>query len=154
MIFLGQAKNTKVVFVSIFSLVCFILAACTAIQQFIEYFSNQDITVITRGDFHGERDDLYPTISICLYGSNGKVFKRQVLKNALMCRSCALYKCAPNNTDLGTCGPREYFFAMSGNIDNTNITSVPFERLTYDPREMVLDHNKKNNEGKMHTKLL
>ena len=154
MIFLGGAKTTKVFFVSIFSLVCFILAGCMVIQQFIEYFSNQDITVITRKDFLGERDDLYPTISICLYGKNGQVFKRQLLEKAQMCRICALSKCTQNDTYLAPCGSREYFFAMSGKMENTNLTSVPFERLTYDAREMVLDHKKKNNEGMMRTKLL
>ena len=93
-----------------------------------------------------EKDDLYPTISICLYGKGGKIFKRRKLEKAQMCRVCKdqLTGCEQNNTILIACGAREYFLAMSGNIESINITSFPFEGLTYDAREFVLDYKINN----------
>ena len=72
--FVGTFKTMKKFVVSIFSLACFILAGYMAFQQFKEYFSNQDITAISRRSFSGEKDDFYPTVSICLKGKSGKIF--------------------------------------------------------------------------------
>ena len=91
--------------------------------------------------------------SICLHGTNGRVFKRKRrirdLPSQLMCRICknGLISCNRNETALGTCGPKEYFFAMAGMIENKNITTLPFEWMTYDARKLVLDHQTRTKEG-------
>ena len=157
MIFLGTVMTMKSLAVSIFSLTCFILAGYMAFQQFKEYFSNQDFTTISRHKFFGEKHDWYPTISICLYGINGEVFHRQKeirnLASPPMCKSCDnglnRNRCISNGTwSMGSCGPEEYFRAMSGMLDNRNITNLPFEWMTYDARKFVLDHETKTKEGK------
>ena len=117
-----------------------------AFQQFKEYFSNQDFTIISRHTFDGEKDNRYPAISICLYGKGGKIFRRWFNKKSLAivpnCKPCLNGKdrCLSNGTNTVECGPEEIYLAMSGKMDNRNITSFPFELLTYDALSMVLDH--------------
>ena len=130
-----------------------------AIKQFEEYFSNQDFTVISRRTFEGEKDNLYPVISICLYGGNGQVFRSpHAIKDSSkrpMCRSCKneLSGCISNNTNMIRCGPIDFFRAMSGMIENIDITTLPFDWLTYDAQGLVLDHRTKTKEGKVDYRL-
>ena len=93
MFFSGKLKAIKVFFVAIFSFTCFILAGYMASQQFKKYFSNQDFTIISRRAFLGEEDDVYPAVSLCLYGGKeGGVFKQPLdnrikdLSSAPLCK--------------------------------------------------------------------
>ena len=129
-----------------FSLTCFVLAGYMAFQQFKEYFSNQDFTIMSRHTFEGEKDNRYPAISICLYGKGGNIFRRQLNKKSLLpvaqCKPCLNGKdsCMSNGTSKMACGPKEIYLAMSGKMENNNITLFPFELLTYDTLSMLLDH--------------
>ena len=143
----GSFKVIPQVFTFFFSLTCFFLAGYMVFQEFREYFSNQDFTIISRHTFDGEKDNRYPAISICLYGRDGKIFQRLNNKTSLatrlpICKSCLNGKdsCMANETSEMTCGPEEIFLAMSGKQENNNISSFPFELLTYDALSMVLDH--------------
>ena len=143
----GSVKIIPQIFTFFFSSTCFVLAGYMVLQQFREYFSNQDFTIISRHTFDGEKDNRYPAISICLYGRDGKIFQRLFNKTSLatrlpICKSCLNGKdsCMANETSEMACGPEEIFLAMSGKQENNNISSFPFELLTYDALSMVLDH--------------
>ena len=142
----------KAFVVSIFSLTCFILAGYMAFQQFKEYFNDQDSTRISRHRFKGENDYLYPTMSICLKGKNGKVFDWEKIKSFSsmpLCRKCKkeVSSCISNPKILVECTPKDYFLAMSGKIENINITSLPFGKISYDARKFVVSYNMKTWKG-------
>ena len=110
----GSVKIIPQIFTFFFSSTCFVLAGYMVLQQFREYFSNQDFTIISRHTFHGEMDNRYPAISIRLYGRDGKIFQRLFNKTSLatrlpICKSCLSRKdiCMANETSEMTCGPGE-----------------------------------------------
>ena len=123
MIFSGKLKAVKAFFIAIFSLTCFILAMYMAFQQFKEYFSNQDFTIISRRAFLGEKDDVYPAVSVCLFGAKrGRVFKRPLdnrIKGHSATPLCRKRNRNSNKTEMVACRPYDYFLAMSGKIDRS-----------------------------------
>ena len=157
MIITDKLKPIEAFIVAIFSLTCFIMAGYMTSQQFKEYSSNQDFTIISRSAFVGEKDDLYPAVSICLNAKSGsKVFKRPIDKRIRGLSSAPFCKKEYNNSgniDMVACGPEDYFLAMSGQIENTNITALPFEWMAYDAREFVLEHNTMTREGEKSSEL-
>ena len=151
MIFLGILNTIRSILTSMFSLICFTLARYMAFQQFKEYFSNQDFTTISRRTFIGENDDMYPSLSICLYGKGGRIFRNQNFginqKLKPMCNVCQTKNCISNDTKMVMCSAEDYYLAMSGSVENSNISSLPFEWITYDARDFVLNYKTKKKEG-------
>ena len=62
-----------------FQLACFCLAGYMAYVQFQDYFSNQDLSYVSYKTFVDDKEDVFPTFSVCLYGVEGNILDQSKL---------------------------------------------------------------------------
>ena len=66
--------------IRIFQLICFILAVYMSYLQFSRYVANGDVSIISFRTFNFEKQDTYPSYSMCLKGLDGEIFKENEIK--------------------------------------------------------------------------
>ena len=65
------------IIIKIFQLTCFVLALYMSYLQFSRYQANGDVSIISFRTFNNEKQDLYPSYSLCFKGHNGEIFKEE-----------------------------------------------------------------------------
>ena len=67
-------------FIISFQLACFVLAIYMSYLQCSRYVANGDVSVISFRTFNLEKQDTYPSYSMCLKGLDGEIFKEKEIK--------------------------------------------------------------------------
>ena len=119
--------------VYLFTVTCFALAGYMAFLQIKSYINNHDSTSISHESFNDDNDEGYPTFSICLFGTNAKIFRFGNLQNGKD-MACAdpckdpTYKKDNRKECSKRCSPLEYYEMVAGKKeDEFNLTTITFE---------------------------
>ena len=60
-------NKTSFGFRCLFQILCFLATMTMSIYCFIKYLRDEDVSMITYKQFHGSKDGIYPSISLCFY---------------------------------------------------------------------------------------
>ena len=132
-----------------FILTCFGLAGYMIFLQFKAYIANEDSSVVSYKTFNQDKTGAYPTFTICLFGRDGRIFKRSVSRYRMCGYSCL--NSTKSTQDPSKCNKycsrKDYWRTLTGNSNKFNINSTSFEDNVIDLRPILLEYSTRLKEG-------
>ena len=153
-------KFVKPILKVLFSLTCFSSAEYLTFLQFQAYVANEDSSVVSYKTFNQDNADTYPTLTICLFGSNGEIFETLAGWSPADCGyRCmnATYKMqnpSKCNKNCNYYNSDTYFRTMRGKLyDNYNLSLLEFEDKVVELVPIITAFRTRQKEGKIVRKI-
>ena len=113
--------------IKIFQLACFVLALYMSYLQFSRYQANGDISIVSFRTFNNEKQDVYPSYSMCVKGPNGEIFKEDKIHS--IWNDVEYHKAARMYQDV----------LRGGGNFSTEIVKMNFDNLTIDFFDVIFE---------------